>query len=312
MLEIESQRGRNMPPLPPSPVQIRGTRRQLLRKLGMLGALVLAGCEFGTPVDSSRQSNTPAVVEATPEPGLAPPDLATATPVSSVVTSTSTLATPEPTAKITEPAVDLLEPAVATPEPIADEPVCVLTPQATAGPYYFDTGLMRRDIVEDRVGTPLQMAVRIVRVDHDCEPLEGAFVDLWHADAAGVYSGYPGQLGGLDTSGRTFLRGVQATGTDGIASFDTIYPGWYPSRTVHIHFKVHYENNAYVTSQFYFPDEVSDRAFERSPYSRRPNRTVRNANDSVLRGDPSEGNLLANITEDSAGYTGAITVGVVL
>ena len=202
--------------------------------------------------------------------------------------------------------------SLAIPSPSVDEPVCVLTPQATAGPFHFDTGLVRRDMVEDRVGAPLQIAIRVIRVEKNCEPLPGAFVDLWHADAAGAYSGYPDQPGGLDTSGQTFLRGIQVTDVDGIARFDTIYPGWYPGRTVHIHFKVQYENNSYATSQFYFPDEITDRVFERPPYSDRPNRSTRNTNDSVLEGDPAEGNLLASITEDSAGISGAITIGLAL
>ena len=154
------------------------------------------------------------------------------------------------------------------------------------------------------------MAVRVMRVDDRCSPLKDAFVDIWHTDAGGVYSGYPGQLGGLDTSGQTFLRGTQVTDDDGVALFDTIYPGWYPSRTVHIHFKVHYRNNTYATSQFYFPDELTDRVYGRPPYSDRPDRTTRNADDSVLRGDPAERDLLASVTEDGDGYFGTITVGV--
>lgn len=199
-----------------------------------------------------------------------------------------------------------------SPAPVVDDPVCVLTPQATEGPLYLETDQVRRDIVEDRIGTPLQMSVQVVKVDENCEPLKGAYVDLWHADAAGAYSGYPDQPGGVDTSGQTFLRGIQLTDIDGIARFDTIYPGWYPGRTVHIHFKVHYQGNSYLTSQFYFPDEISDRVFESPPYSERPNRATRNANDSVLREDPAEGNLLVSISGDAAGYFGAITVGVVL
>ena len=156
------------------------------------------------------------------------------------------------------------------------------------------------------------MAVRVMRVDDDCAPLKDAFVDIWHTDAGGVYSGYPGQLGGLDTSGQTFLRGTQITDADGVALFDTIYPGWYPSRTVHIHFKVHYRNSTYVTSQFYFPDELTDQVYTRPPYSDRPDRTRRNTDDSVLRGDPAERDLLASIAEDGDGYFGTITVGIVV
>lgn len=249
------------------------TRRKLLQRIGLLCIAVLTGCGIRNPGSSSSQTQTP-------------------TPASPTHTPPTAARSP------------------ASPIPINDTPVCVLTPQATEGPFYFDTNQVRQNIVEDRVGAPLRMAVRVMGVDDDCAPVKDAFVDIWHTDAGGVYSGYPGQLGGLDTSGRTFLRGTQVTDADGVALFDTIYPGWYPSRTVHIHFKVHYRNRTYVTSQFYFPDEFTDRVYGRTPYSDRPERTTRNTDDSVLRGDPAERNLLASITEDGDGYFGTITVGI--
>ena len=249
-------------------------RRELLQRMGLLGIAVLTGCGIRNPGASRNQTLTPAPASPTHTP---PPAVAG----SSV-----------------------------SPLPVDDTPVCVLTPQATEGPFYFDANQIRQNIVEDRVGAPLRMAVRVMRVDDGCAPLKDALVDLWHADAGGFYSGYPRQLGGQDTSGRTFLRGTQVTDSDGVAMFDTIYPGWYPSRTVHIHFKVHYGNNTYVTSQFYFPDDFTDHVYSRTPYRDRPDRTTRNANDSVLRGDPAERNLLASVTEDGDGYFGTITVGV--
>ena len=159
--------------------------------------------------------------------------------------------------------------------PVGDTPVCVLTPQATEGPFYFDANRTRQNIVEDRVGATLRIAVRVMRVGDVCAPSKDALVDVWHVDASGAYSGYPGQPGGQDTSGLTFLRGVQVTDADSVAPFDTIYPGWYPGRTVHIHFKVHYRNNTYATSQFYFPDEFTDKVYSRTPYNDRPDRATR-------------------------------------
>ena len=60
-----------------------------------------------------------------------------------------------------------------------------------------------------------------------CKPVKNAAVDIWHASAGGVYSDE--QQNG--TVGQTFLRGVQKTNANGIATFTTIYPGWYPGRT---------------------------------------------------------------------------------
>ena len=245
-------------------------RRELLRRAGLLGVALLTACGVQDPGASRDTILTPA------PRGAAKPS---SSPVASLL---------------------LLE----------DTPVCVLTPQATEGPFYFDTSQIRQNIVEDRAGVPLLMAVRVMRVDEGCAPLRDALVDVWHVDASGAYSGYPGQPGGQDTSGQTFLRGTQVTDDEGVALFDTIYPGWYPGRTVHIHFKVHYRNNTYATSQFYFPDEFTDRVYSRPPYSDRPDRTTRNTDDSVLRGNPAERNLLASVTEDDDGYSGVITVGV--
>ena len=74
--------------------------------------------------------------------------------------------------------------------------------------------------------------------------------------------------------------------------------------------KIHYRDHAYVTSQFYFPDDFTDHVHRQTPYSGRPDRTTRNANDSVLRGDPAKRNLLASVTGDGDGYFGTIAVGV--
>lgn len=70
-----------------------------------------------------------------------------------------------------------------------------------------------------------------------CKPIANGAVDIWHCDAGGTYSGVSGN------SGR-FLRGIQKTNAKGVASFDTIYPGWYQGRTVHIHVKVYVGGNA--------------------------------------------------------------------
>jgi len=73
----------------------------------------------------------------------------------------------------------------------------------------------------------------VARLDGSaCVPFEGALVDVWHCDALGVYSDVQG------SPGTRFLRGYQVTDADGLASFTTIYPGWYRGRAVHVHFKI--------------------------------------------------------------------------
>lgn len=129
--------------------------------------------------------------------------------------------------------------------------VCVITPEVTEGPYYFDPDLERADITEQRPGVATTVKLQVV--DGLCTPLPGARVDLWHCDAAGQYSGYANQTGGVDTTGQTFMRGTQFAGDDGVVEFQTIYPGWYAGRTTHIHFKVFLDETTVLTGQIFFP-----------------------------------------------------------
>ena len=104
------------------------------------------------------------------------------------------------------------------------------------------------------------------------------------------------------------MRGIQRTDAHGIATFQTVYPGWYQGRTVHIHVKVHIRGNVVHTGQLYFADRVTDAVFERSPYNKRGARTTRNAGDFVFR-NGGRRSLLA-LRRRHAGYVGAITMGV--
>jgi protocatechuate 3,4-dioxygenase beta subunit len=163
--------------------------------------------------------------------------------------------------------------------------VCAITPEATEGPFYFDPKLERADITEGKAGIALN--VRLQVVDAGCRPLAGARVDIWHCDAQGHYSGYPGQGDGqdVDTSGQSFLRGWQKTDDTGIVSFATIYPGWYRGRATHIHFKVFPNDNSVMTGQLFFPDSLSEQIFTTvAPYTDRSGgRDTLNAGDGIAR-----------------------------
>src|SRR6266571_192856 len=177
---------------------------------------------------------------------------------------------------------------------------CVLTPEQTEGPYYIAKELVRHNITEGRPGTPLTLRAFVVDAS-TCKPIKGAAVDIWHADAGGVYSGF-----GAGASNRTFLRGIQRTNAHGLALFRTIYPGWYPGRTVHIHVKVHVRGNVVHTGQLYFPDAVTDVAYEKAPYDARPNRDTRNAVDSVFRNGGSKS--LVSVRRNGNAYVSTITM----
>jgi protocatechuate 3,4-dioxygenase beta subunit len=178
---------------------------------------------------------------------------------------------------------------------------CVLTPEQTEGPYYLDDQRFRRNITDGRPGTPLILRLAVVDVS-TCKPITGAAVDVWHCDALGTYSGVGGNRG-------RFMRGLQRTDVHGVATFRTVYPGWYRGRTVHIHVKVHVRGNVVHTGQLYFADALTDAVFRAAPYSRRPNRTTRNADDFVFA-NGGKRSLLRLRRRRQGGYTGSITMGV--
>ena len=179
---------------------------------------------------------------------------------------------------------------------------CVLTPELTEGPYYIAGEKVRRDIREGHPGTLLTLHLRVLNVA-SCAPIKGAAVDIWHADAAGDYSGFSS-----DTSSRTFMRGIQRTDANGLATFLTAYPGWYQGRTVHIHVKVHVGGRVVHTGQLFFPDTLTDVVYEKAPYASRPNRTTRNAQDSIYINGGKYGML--KVVKSGAGYVGSIAMGV--
>lgn len=188
-------------------------------------------------------------------------------------------------------------------------PACILTPQQTAGPFYFDPRLMRRDITEGRPGIPLRLHLSVVDADR-CEPIEDAVVDVWHADAAGLYSGFgEAALDPVTGARPDFMRGVQRTDPDGKVEFLTTWPGWYPNRTVHVHFTVQLASGPAATSQLYFPEEFNDQVLAQAPYSDRGVRNRRNDNDLVLRSRDLDA-LQMTVIPTATGYRAWHTIGI--
>jgi hypothetical protein len=179
---------------------------------------------------------------------------------------------------------------------------CPLTPRQTEGPFYFDPRLVRRDIREGRPGVPLRLRLQVVGAG-DCAPHPRARVDIWHCDSAGAYSGYAGER----TQGETWLRGTQLTDADGVVAFETLYPGWYEGRAVHVHVKARTADGLEIASQIYFADALSDRIHGEGPYSGHQGRRVRNGEDGLFR---SAGGAapLATVVRSAAGYDGAVVL----
>lgn len=223
-----------------------------------------------------------------------------------------------------------------TPAATSSTPIitsCVLAQEMTEGPYYLDGHLIRKDITEGKPGVPLHLRILIADTT-TCSPLANAAVDIWHCDAHGYYSGVSVNNPGPDAdpelvaeaAEQVFLRGIQITDANGIVEFDTIYPGWYIGRTIHIHMQVvidgeagktYSDGEAIHTGQLFFDDGITDQVFQTEAYTGRPDeeRTV-NETDGILGGhdddDPGFFLALTQVNEDAIadGLTGEITIGV--
>jgi protocatechuate 3,4-dioxygenase beta subunit len=93
-----------------------------------------------------------------------------------------------------------------------------------------------------------------------------------------------------------------------VCTFQTIYPGWYTGRAVHIHLKVHTGGKAVHTGQLFFDDAFTDTVYKRQPYAKRSARDVRNDADGIFQ--QSGGSGLVDIKASGSGYDAGITVGV--
>jgi protocatechuate 3,4-dioxygenase beta subunit len=195
---------------------------------------------------------------------------------------------------------------------------CVVRPASTAGPYYVDEKLNRADIRSDpsdgsvRQGALLALTLNVSSITKgSCSPLKGAIIDIWQCDAAGVYS--DAEDPNFNTLGRKFLRGYQLTDGSGVAKFTTIYPGWYPQRTPHIHYKIRSPASAKSPYEFigqmYFDEGLSDRVYARPPYATRGKRTVSNITDRIYNRDGGRQSIVT-VKPGSDGYAATFDVAV--
>jgi protocatechuate 3,4-dioxygenase beta subunit len=182
-----------------------------------------------------------------------------------------------------------------------------------------DEQLKRSDIRSEpsdgsvKEGVPLRLEFHLSQMNGStCTPLRGALIDVWQCDALGMYSGVQDFNRLFDTRGKKFLRGYQMVDASGRAQFITIYPGWYPGRTVHIHFKIRRDPAAQrgleFTSQLYFDDAITDHVHAQAPYVTKGQRSMRNNQDYIFRSGGSQ--LMLRLTTDAEGYTGTFDLGL--
>ncbi|KAL4956372.1 Intradiol ring-cleavage dioxygenase [Aspergillus filifer] len=223
--------------------------------------------------------------------------------------------------------------------PTIQNTTCVLAPETIWGPYGIDGELHRHDVRENQKGIDLYLDIGVIDVE-TCEPLPDAYLTIWSCNATGTYSSYTGidpdtaeLLDGWTkndegtTDNETFLRGITKTDAEGISEFLTIFPGYYTSRTTHIHVTVQTnvtdDETSYSTAavqhigQLFFDEDLLNTVYQEEPYVQHLatlNRTT-NAEDSVLStssiGGYSPIISTALLGETIAeGLVGYITIGV--
>ena len=151
---------------------------------------------------------------------------------------------------------------------------CTMLKDSVEGPFYFCTNPGVADIARGQQGAPLVIALRAINAA-TCQPIPDAVIDVWHCDAKGLYSG---QNLAVDEAIKSpkhappvnddrHCRGALRTDADGIAEFRSIYPGYYVERAIHIHFKVHIGNRAFLTNQALLPEADNAAVMAMAPYN---------------------------------------------
>ncbi|KAJ8578974.1 hypothetical protein ON010_g228 [Phytophthora cinnamomi] len=172
----------------------------------------------------------------------------------------------------------------------------VVEPEVTQGPYYVSGELIRSDMKDGQEGVDMYIDIQVIDVSN-CEPVKDMYVDLWHANATGVYSGVVASGNGNSNDqtnlNTNFLRGVTPTDGDGVAQMLSIFPGHYTSRTTHLHFIGNYggkvlANNTYSganvshVGQFFFDQDLITSVEEVTPYSTNKQPTTLNSADTIF------------------------------
>jgi protocatechuate 3,4-dioxygenase beta subunit len=206
---------------------------------------------------------------------------------------------------------------------------CETIPSETPGPFPGDgsnganalalDGIVRSDIRSSIAGASataegvrLTVELTVFAAVGECAPLAGRAIYLWHCDREGRYSMYSDGV-----TAENYLRGVQETGSDGVARFTTVFPGCYPGRMPHMHFSI-YPSLAAATaaespariSQLALPVDACEEVYGEPGYegSREALGRVSFESDSVF----SDGVelQLASVAEGEDGLVAALRIGV--
>ncbi|KAJ7211596.1 Intradiol ring-cleavage dioxygenase [Mycena pura] len=179
---------------------------------------------------------------------------------------------------------------------------CVLAPETPMRDYIANPPV-RTDITEGQPGVAFTVDIGVMDTT-TCKPLQNVMVELWGPNAVGEY-------------GSTFLRGATQTGSNGIAEFQTIFPGFTTGAANHLSMLVHSTSSkssgVVHSGQLFFTDPwTGDRYIN---YNENKNVRMKNAADPNFAAANKNGfNSIMDtesINDDwPEGIIGYLTVGV--
>ncbi|KAK7225191.1 hypothetical protein V2G26_013194 [Clonostachys chloroleuca] len=179
---------------------------------------------------------------------------------------------------------------------------CILTPETTEGPYYVSGEDVRSDIRETERGVELLLDYQVIDVS-TCEPVPEVYLEAWHCNTTGVYSGVNagGNGGGSGNIETTHHRGIQLTDSDGVAEFTTNFPGHYTGRATHIHIMIHANATLLANGtlghnlasshvgQSFFDQDLIDKVEELAPYNTNTQQLLTNDQDGIFKQEVGNG-----------------------
>lgn len=168
---------------------------------------------------------------------------------------------------------------------------------------------------------PLTLDIQIIDVN-TCEPVPKVYLEAWHCNSTGVYSGVVANGNGDSSDASnldaTFLRGINLSDDDGVVTFDTLFPGHYTGRAVrliphliffcnpsltqiqtHIHVLSHSgaslnANNTLAggnithVGQVFFDQDLISLVEAEEPYASNTQELTTNAEDNILAGEAAD------------------------
>jgi len=319
-------------------------RRAALRLLGMSTLATVAGCGSGGTILADASSGTTsstttlAVSTTAPAQGASVTLTATVSPsaatgtvtfydgttslgsatlsagTAALATSFNTTGAQVLTAVYAGNATYVASTSSAVTVTVSASASCSASLEGEEGPYFADdsaTGYLRSNILSNldgsdtQTGVPLTLTVYVFDSENGCAAMQGVQVDIWHCNAAGVYSAESSE----STTGDSWLRGYQLTDATGKVEFTTIIPGWYSGRTTHIHlrFRSTYDEtdtSGSNTMQVFFDQTLVDTlSTSVAPYSSEGTDPTTNAVDRVYSTEEDGTTLLTLGGSTAAGYT---------